>query len=224
MLEHQNYIHGIFVKELENRFRCIVNIAGKDTVCYMPSSCKLEKLIPLRGKQVLLLPTQKSTTCYSVYAVKIRNSYCLLNLNHANHIVFHQIKRKIFGFLGNRRNVSLEKTISGYKSDLFIQDTNTLIEIKTVISLKQTAVFSSIYSERATQQLEKLAELLSCGYKVVYLVVALNPTISTVRLDKNSAIYSQLQKCLALGMQIYGISLHTKNQQIEVFRSITIEV
>jgi DNA-binding sugar fermentation-stimulating protein len=107
---------------------------------------------------------------------------------------------------------------------LFIQDTKTLIEIKTVISLKQEAVFSSIYSERAGQQLERLADLLSCGYKVVYLIVALNPTTSTVLVDKNSAIYPQLQKCLALGMQIYGISLHTRNQRIEVFRTIAIEI
>lgn len=224
MQEQQNYIKGIFVKELDNRFRCLVNIAGKDTVCYVPASCKLEKLIPLRGKQVLLLPTQKSDILYSLYAVKLRNSYCLLNLSYANRIVFRQISRKVFNHLGSRKHVSFEKTISGYKSDLYIQDTNTVIEIKTVISADSTAAFSSIYSERAVSQLSKLENLLIGGYNVTYLIVGLNPRISKVVVDKNSAIYPKLVKCLDMGMQLYGVSLHTKNQQFEVFRPITIDV
>lgn len=223
-MQEETYIQGVFIRELDNRFRCLVNIAGEDTICYVPSSCKLEQLIPLRGKQVLLVETQKSTTPYAVYAVKFKNSYCLLNLSQANRIVFRQINRKIFNFLGCRKNVCFEKTISGYKSDLFIQDTNTVIEIKTVISSDSTATFSSIYSERATQQLIKLEELLRCGYNVIYLIVGLNPAITKVVVDKKTAIYPQLVKCMAMGMQVHGVSLHTREQKFEVFHPITIEI
>lgn len=224
MQEKENYIQGVFIRELDNRFRCLVNIAGKDTVCYVPSSCKLERLIPLRGKQVLLVETKKSATPYAVYAVKFKNSYCLLNLSQANRIVFRQINRKVFNCLGCRKNVSFEKTVLGYKSDLFIQDTNTVIEIKTVISSNSSATFSSIYSERAVQQLAKLEKLLSCGYNVTYLIVGLNPAISKVVVDKQSIIYPLFAKCLAKGMRVCGVSVHIKKNQFEVFRPITIEL
>lgn len=224
MLDQQNYVRGTFLKELDNRFRCLVNIDGEDTVCYVASSCKLEKLIPLHGKQVLLLPTKKASLPYSVYAVKFRNSYCLLNLSQANRIVFSQIDRKLFSFLGSRKHTSMEKTISGYKSDIFIHDTNTVIEIKTVISPHPTASFSSISSDRASQQLAKLEALMKTGYHAIYLIIGLSPNISKVTIDRNSSIYPQFAKCLSKGMRVYGLSLHTKNLQFEVFRPIAIEI
>ena len=50
----QNFIEGIFVKELKNRFLCEVIIDGVSTICYVPSSCHLSNFLSLEGKQVLL--------------------------------------------------------------------------------------------------------------------------------------------------------------------------
>ena len=84
------YIEGIFVKELKNRFLCEVLINGESTVCYVPSSCHLSNFLDLKGKTVLLIPTQnpKSRTPYALFAVPFKRSYAtivvtLLNLNTA---------------------------------------------------------------------------------------------------------------------------------------------
>ena len=52
-----NYIEGIFVKELKNRFLCEVLVNGVATVCYVPSSCHLSNFLDLSNKKVLLVPT-----------------------------------------------------------------------------------------------------------------------------------------------------------------------
>ena len=52
------FVKGKFVKELKNRFLCEVLIDGIPTECYVPSSCHLSNFLALRGKLVLLLPTQ----------------------------------------------------------------------------------------------------------------------------------------------------------------------
>ena len=49
----QSFKHGIFKKELKNRFLCLVEIDGEDTLCYIPSSCRLSNFIDLTGKEVL---------------------------------------------------------------------------------------------------------------------------------------------------------------------------
>ena len=70
MLE-QSFKHGIFKEELKNRFLCLVEIDGEDTLCYIPSSCRLSNFIDLTGREVLVLPvlSPDARTKYSVYAL-----------------------------------------------------------------------------------------------------------------------------------------------------------
>jgi len=81
-----NFIEGIFVQELKNRFLCEVLIDGASTVCYVPSSCHLSNFLVLKGKKVLLVPTQapNARTKYALFAVRYRRSYILLNTSMAN--------------------------------------------------------------------------------------------------------------------------------------------
>lgn len=70
-LNSQEYAYGVFVKELKNRFLCEVEIDGKAEECYVPSSCHLSNFLQLKGKRVLLVPTQGKSprTKYALYAM-----------------------------------------------------------------------------------------------------------------------------------------------------------
>ena len=65
---------GIYIQEGIHRFMCEIHIDGKVEKCYVPSSCKLEKLISLTDETVLVTPVKKknSELRYSLYAVKKR--------------------------------------------------------------------------------------------------------------------------------------------------------
>lgn len=86
-------IEGIFIEEEKRRFSCIVEVEGVPEKCYVASSCKIEKLIPLGGKKVLLKPVQSklSDMKYSLFAVQMQKGLVLLNLPCANRVVENQL-------------------------------------------------------------------------------------------------------------------------------------
>ena len=129
------YITGIFKRELKNRFLCEVEIDGDSTVCYVPSSCHLGNFIDLQGKRVILVPTQSkdTRTRFALFAIPYKKSYIVLNTSMANRVVKDSINGRRFSFLGKRKLIYTEHYVEGYKSDIFIQDTNTIIEIKSVL-------------------------------------------------------------------------------------------
>ena len=50
-------ILGRFIAESKNRLRCIVEIDGATTPCYIETSCRLDNFLDLKGKEVLLMTT-----------------------------------------------------------------------------------------------------------------------------------------------------------------------
>ena len=89
-LEDSCWTEGVFLEESRSRFLCKVNIAGEVSECYVPSSCKLGKLVDLEGKEVLLRPVSKKNarTQFAVQAIKNDKEYILLNLADANRIIY----------------------------------------------------------------------------------------------------------------------------------------
>lgn len=134
-------IYGTFKEETKNRFLCQVTIDSKDVECYIPSSCRLGNFIDMKGRTVLLKHNQSkdARTEYAVYAVKIKNEIILLNLSQANRIIEEALHKRRFSFLGLRRQIVREKKIGGYKSDLYIEDTKTIIETKKPEKSRQKA-------------------------------------------------------------------------------------
>ena len=198
------FVIGTFKRELKNRFLCEVCIDGEDVVCYVPSSCHLSNFLKLEGKQVLLVPTQsqQSRTSYALYAVKYRRSYILLNTSMANRAIELSIGNRRFSFLKKRTHIIKEHTIYNYKTDLYLPDTDTLIEIKSIISTNKTGTFPTVYSERTINQLKQLQELLKQGHKVCFFIVSLCPTVKDISIDKNSVFYTEFMKCVQLGMHV----------------------
>ena len=220
------YITATFIKELKNRFLCEVEIDGERVVCYVPSSCHLSNFLKLEGKKVLLVPTQtKNTrTKYALFAVPYKKSYIILNTSMANRAIENSIHGRRFSELGKRKTVITEHYVDGYKSDLFIKDTETIIEIKSVLSMEKDAEFPTVFSERSLEQLEKLKNLLQKGYTVWYMIVSLNPYIESVSISKDTTFYKELYGCLECGMKISAFACRLKNNEVLVVHEIPVHM
>ena len=216
---------GIFKEEIKNRFLCLVNVDGSDTVCYIPSSCRLSNFIDLTNREVMLSPIKKANarTKYSVWAVKYRGSFVPLNLSSANETIYCSLQRRLFSFLGDRHTFQREKVIDGYKSDIYIEDSDTVIEIKSILSFKPTASFPTVYSERAIRQLENIRDLLEHGHNVCYMFLSMYSGVKEIYLDQQQKEYSQLFcECIEKGMTVCGFSLGMKDGESSVKTRITV--
>lgn len=221
----QDYVIGTFVREEKNRFICTVNIDGIDEECYIPSSCRLENFLELAGKKVILHENMNKSarTRYAVYAIRFKRNYIVLRTAEANDIIRNNITNRRFAFLGKRKIVERECNIEGYKTDLYLPETKTIVEIKSIIATTDEAVFPTVYSERAIEQLEKIKILLKNGYKVVYIYVSLNPYVKRASISKedHSTKYAELMKeCLMQGMICKAYSSEVKNGEPVIKKEI----
>lgn len=174
-----NCIKGIYIRELPNRFRCEIEIDGEIIECYQPISFKLSKVMRPEGKEVLLNETcnKKSPFKYSVYAIKTEeNRYALVNLQMVNSFFDCGIKTNRFDYLGSRSKIKRETMIEDLKTDLFIEDNNTIIEIKTIFSFEENVLFPNLSSERLWEQIKKIIEKMNKGYRAFLLLAVLTDT------------------------------------------------
>ena len=217
-------VEGYFIRELKNRFLCEVEVNSELAVCYVPSSCHLSNFLDLQGKRVLLLPnrSKNTRTKYSLFAVPYKRSYIILNTSMANRAVEASICQRRFSFLGKRRAVKKEITKVGYKWDLLIEESNTLVEIKSVISTKSPAIFPTVYSERTLKQLHIISELLSSGDKICLLIVSLNPYIREICLDQETEFYPALKACVEQGLILKGYTVRFKDLRLVIDREIPV--
>lgn len=205
-------IEGVFVKELKNRFLCEVMINGKSIECYVPSSCHLSNFIDISNCPVLLNKNpEKSRTAYSLFAFKFQEKYVLLNTSIANKIIFEKLSSRMFNFLGKRKKPFKEYKYQGYKSDIFIEDTNSFIEIKSLLSLDKIGLFPTVYSERTINQLKSFHEFLKNGFKINFFIVSLNPYIKKIQINRNTDFYLLFKDCISLGMKVYGFKIDFNN-------------
>ena len=224
-----SFYRGVFVREEKNRFLCTVNVQGRDEECYIPSSCRLENFIDLPGRNVILCENQNknSRTRLSVYALEHRRTFIVLKTSEANAVIRDSIRNRRFSFLGKRSVVKPEAVVDGYKSDIYLPETKTIVEVKSVIALEAEAVFPGVYSERAISQLRKLKEALLNDYKVVYVFVALNPRIKNVSIseDANQTEYRELfNDCIKHGMECRGYSVKLKDGCLRIYNEIPVKV
>lgn len=209
---------GIFCREDKYRFHCWVNIEGEEHLCYLPSNCKFEKMFSLEGRTVLLSRQvgKKSKFDYKVEAVLFRNAQMLLNLSFLNRVVEQEIHRRVFAFLGERKTVHREKMVDGYKSDLFIEETNTLIEIKSVLAFSDTADYPTNYSSHMLQQLERLYGIAKTQVKVFYFIVGLGPALKEINVDLNSNYGKLMDRCRNAGVQFIAMNLHSRKGKYHI--------
>lgn len=220
-----DFVIGTFKRELKNRFLCEVSIDGEDVVCYVPSSCHLSNFLQLEGKKVLLVPTQtpNSRTPYALFAVPYKRNYIVLNTSLANRAVENSIQSRCFCFLGERKSRIKEHTIDSYKTDLYLPKTKTIVEIKSIISVADNAMFPTVYSERTIKQLNQIFQLLKKGYKVCLMIVSLHPYINAIIIDKDSEFYAELGKCINAGLIIKAYTSRLKGFSMSIDKEIEIK-
>ncbi len=217
---------GIFLNEIKNRFLCMVRVDGKVVECYVPSSCRLSNFLELRNREVLLteVASHQARTHYSLFAIKFKKNYIILNTSIPSRILQTALKSRRFSFLGTRKRIKREKTVAGYKCDLYIEDTNTVIEIKSIISETEQAIFPTVHSERAIQQLEKIKRLLIEGNNVVYMLVSLNPYVKKIQILQEEPFLTLFRSCVEMGMACIGLSLRLQNESVAVNSIIDVEI
>lgn len=227
MTKELEYIYGVFKQEIKNRFLCSVEINGETVTCYVPSSCRLSNFLDMTDRSVMLTPVTnpKARTRFALYAVKYGRDYVPINLANSNRAVEQQIYRRYFSFLGKRKNVIREVKIGDYKCDLFIKDTNTIVEIKSLLAFEKQAVFPTVYSERAVKQLEQLSALLDQGYPVCFMMISLSTTVKEISINREIGdFYRLFAECVNKGMKFRGFSLRLNNDGIEVSSAVKINV
>lgn len=225
----QDFIVGTFVREEKNRFLCTVTVDGIDEECYIPSSCRIENFLKLAGKEVLLKENQNKNgrTRLAVYAIKFKQNYMILRTSEANDIIWNAIKGRRFSYLGNRNVIQKECIIDGYKADIYLPQTRTVIEIKSIINTGKEALFPTVYSARANEQLFKIKQLLNSGYNFTYIFVSLNPYVRHVMISNQEA-FSEFKKlfmeCINLGMKYKAYTSKLMDAKPIIFKEIDIIV
>ena len=223
MTDNPKIIFGTFKQEIKNRFLCSVEIGGETVTCYVPSSCRLSNFLDMTDRSVMLTPVTNpnARTRFALYAVKYGRYYVPINLANSNRMVEQEIMRRYFSFLGKRKNVTREKKIQDYKCDLFVNDTNTVIEIKSLLAFEKKAVFPTVYSERAVKQLEQLSLLLDQGYSVCFMMISLSRTVKEISINPEiKDFYDLFLECVRKGMKYKGFSLRLNDRGLEIYYSV----
>ena len=215
---------GIFRDEIKNRFRSIVTINNQDVMCYIESSSRLDNYINLKDKKIFLQKINNKSLKYKVFMLPYRYDKILLCPMMANKIVASEFDRKIFSSIGIRNKFQTEYLIEGYKSDLYIPKTKTIIEIKAVLTNNKSALFPSVFSERSLYQLKEISILLDKGYKAHYIFVSLNPYTDSIKIDTNTKFYNELYKCINKGLTLSAYSITCKNNEICIKKRINIKI
>lgn len=213
---------GIFLEECSNRFICLVNISGVIEEVYVQCSCRLDNFVDLKGKRVYLKMILKPKRVkYILVAFKYKRSYALLAPKIANDLFYEFLNSKKSSYIGKRSNIMREKKINGYKSDFYIDDTKSIIEVKALLSFEDTPLFPTVYSERAIKQLDEIAKLLEAGYICRYGIVSINPYVTNICFDSESLLVKKLITLMAKGLYLeYFHIKYLKNKWVLIKRDI----
>jgi DNA-binding sugar fermentation-stimulating protein len=213
-------IEGVFLNEIKNRFLCKVCINKEVYECYIPSSSRLENYINLKNKKVLLTINKgKDTrTKYSIFAVKHRNKYIILNLHYANKLFELKLNEGQYEEYCKPGTCKREVSIEGYRADLLYEGAEkTIIENKAIISVNNETLFHGAHAPRGINQLEKLNILLGKGYKVNYNLIALSPFVKIIKLNPILSEFNEnFLRCIRNGMQVYGYCLYLSDGDMRI--------
>lgn len=181
------YIEAIFIKEDSNRFSGLVNLNNELIGCYLPYSCKLGNALNLYGKTVLMLPINGKRFQYKIVAVIDQDTYYYIDLNKINALFEESIA---FEYL---TNYSRENRITkNYRADFANIDEKKVLELKTVLSVEDSAIYPSVNPVRSIKQMKELLMLKKEGYTVILILILLNRNINQITINDKYVEFSQL--------------------------------
>lgn len=216
---------GILIEECKNRFICKVLINEETEECYLPLSSKLKNYMDVNYNEVSLTYNQSknSRTRMSVFAIKNKEDYILINSKIINSLVREKI---INEFKINEDKFFEEKKIEDYKCDLFIEgNEEIIIEIKTFIPDKDINVFPKVHSTRAIRQLSQIISLLDKGLNIHYYIIGLSNNVKSVSINKNEEEYFKLlKKAIRKGLKLRGFNIQISEEDVKIDEDIIIEI
>lgn len=193
-------IEAEYISEGNSRFICTIYLYGKPVECYVPISCKLSRLLPLTGTNILVTKNSSKSqrTEYSLFAVQNQDlSYTIISTSFANRIV-----KAYLSNIENNQSFLIEKTIKNYKCDFYLPSSNTVIEVKSIITLDEYISLPNLNSERAVNQLQVIKRLLKSGIGAKYIFIAFAPHLREITIDVSKIYGKLIKQCCDLNMQL----------------------
>ena len=196
-MSNLSFKRGIFKEELKNRFLCLVEVDGEDTLCYIPSSCRLSNFVSMAGKTVLLSPVAATDarTKYSVEALAVGHEFVLLNMSKANKVVIDNIHSRRFAILGKRSSIKKECTIAGYKSDLYMK--NKDIDLLIVVNMFLTGFDATTLNTLWVDKNLKMHGLIQAYSRT-------NRILNSIKTFGNIVCFRNLQKRTDEAIALFG--------------------
>lgn len=215
---------GIFINEIDNRFKCIVDIDDHQEICYVPSSCRLQNLINANGKEIFLVKVKnlQSKLRYSLLAMRFGQSLIFLNSSLANLLVKAYLEQIMSSSDVSKISIKSEYNHNGYKADFYVPSEDLFIEVKSIISALSMPQFLSVNSERAVRQLSAIQKILSSGSVVHYYIICLNPYTRSVLISQNKEIAKLLEKNIASGLVVKAFSCNKSGNRLSIGKQLPI--
>jgi len=218
----RDYYKAVFGEEGNSRFICTVVKDGQTVECYISSSSKLSKYLPLANCNVLISKNERRDlrTRYTLEAVECANVLYYVNFNkvnklYENYLLFDEAEdRKIY------KEYSVSNII---KTDFYIEN-HGCIEIKALLSKTNRVVFPDNSSHRLERQLLKYIELLKRNIHVSFCFIAMSDSINEFELNaKKENIGDYFSKAISLGMKIKAYSVTYEHDSFKLIGNLTLE-
>ena len=218
----EQYYNAIFLEESKHRFLCTVLKDGLKEECYVSSSSKLSKYLPLKNCKVLLSENKgsKLRTRYTLEAVKCSNTLYYVNFNGTNQLYEkHLLSNEIA-----TENIHKEYTVDDMvKTDFFVENYGC-IEVKSLLSGMNKIIFPDNSSNRLERQLLQYIELLNKRMNITFVFIAMSANLLDFEWnDKKENIKLYFKKAFLLGLRIKAFSVIYEDNEFRITENRVLE-
>ena len=163
-------VKGKFIRRI-NRFVGEVLIGNSTYSCHIADTGRLKELLTYGREALLLKNPENLKTDYKLVAVKVNESYILLNTSYHSKIAEEAIKKGILDFIPK----SVQKEVKFNNSRLdFLVNENTYIELKgSNLLIGERCLFPDAPTTRGRRHLEELISARGKGFNAIILIMAL---------------------------------------------------
>lgn len=219
----EKYIKATFLNESKHRFICNVLKEQIETECYVSSSSKLSKYLPLENNNLLISENtgKKLRTQYTLEAVEYDNSWYYVN--------FNQVNRLYQNYLLTCKQISIdeinrEKFVANkIKTDFWI-DNIGCVEVKALLSTTGDICFPDTSANRIERQILYYIEVLKEGIAVTFAFVNMCDNLTGFRFDdKKKFIQEYFKEAVALGLKIKAYSIIYEENYFKIVENIKLE-
>lgn len=218
----KQYHEALFQEEGKSRFICTVLKENFKEECYVASSSKLSRYLPLKNCEVLLSENKgnKLRTRYTLEAVNYKNVLYYVNFNRINQLFEQYLSNHLIAMGNIYRECIVDNII---KTD-FIVDKYGCIEVKALLSSSDKIVYPDNGYNRIETQLFKYIELLKRGKNVTFAFVTMSPTILIFEWNaKKEALKLLFREAILLGLKIRAFSVIHENNEFRIIENIILE-